>query len=141
MHFFNRTGVVFAACLTLCLTLAQPAGAIQNIGFPDDQSISVSAGDAKKFNTARDVMQDALSTLLKIGDIKGESTRAAAALKSVATNSDVMKSVAEKSGNKDVVRFMSTLRSWATSGDAEDRSPELIKKILSSVRGLKTVKK
>ena len=142
MQFFCRPGVFFAVCLTLCLALAQPAAAIQNIGFPDDQSVSATAADAKRFNAARKSMLGALATLAKFDGVDGEAKKEVmAAMKTIGANAQILEGIAARAGNKDVVRFMSTLKSWSISGDADDRPTSLLKKIGTSLRGLKVTTK
>ena len=127
--------------LALFLALTTPLHAIQNIGFPDDSRLQLNGGQAKTFNSARAKIQEALTTLEKYGGVDGESNRVAAALKSIASNAGTIQNIAQKSGNKSVAHFMSTLKSWSISGDADDRPIELIRKIAASVNGLKVISK
>ena len=133
--FFQRIPMfVFSAVLALGMAVSTPSLAIQNIGFPDDQSINATAGDAKKFNSARKAMLGALTTIAKFDGVEGESKQLKAAMQSFGSNARILMGIAKKGGNKDVVRFMSTLKSWSTSGDADDRPAALVKKIGSALR-------
>ncbi|WP_306258719.1 hypothetical protein [Pararhizobium sp. IMCC21322] len=124
------------ACMLLGITLLNPAAAIQNIGFPDDQRLVVGKADLSQFQMAQKALHNALITLLKFDGVDGESKGRDAALNAISTNAQIIEGIAKRAGNKDVVTFMATLKSWSTSGDADDRAPKLVKQIEASLLGL-----
>lgn len=123
--------------LTLNLALTSPAAAIQNIGFPDQQRLVVSKADLTPFQSAQKAMHDALMSVVKYDGVDGASKEWNTALKTISTNARIIQDIAKRAGNNDVATFMATIKSWSTSGDAEDRSPELVKKIAASLLNLK----
>lgn len=128
---------LFLACMVLGFTLLNPAVAIQNIGFPDDQRLVVGKADLTQFQMAQKAMHDALMNLVKFDGVVGESKNLNAALKAINTNAQIIEGIAKRAGNKDVATFMATVKSWSTSGDADDRPPKLVKQIEASLLGLK----
>ena len=136
MIFHRIQMIIFSAVLMLGMAASNPALAIQNIGFPDDQSVNATAGDAKKFQSARAAMLNALRTIAKYDGVEGESKQLDAAMRTFGSNAQIAMGIAKKAGNKDVAHFMSTLKSWSTSGDADDRPAALVKKIDTALRRL-----
>lgn len=125
------------ACMVLCITLLNPAAAIQNIGFPDDQRLVVGKADLKQFQTAQKAMHNALMTLVKFDGVDGESKGRDAAVNAISSNAQIIQGIAKRAGNNDVATFMATVKSWSTSGDADDRPPKLVKQIEDGLLGLK----
>lgn len=128
--------ILVLAGMVLGITLLNPAAAIQNIGFPDDQRLVVGKADLTQFQTAQTAMHNALKTLAKFDGVDGESMGRDAALSTITANAQIIQGIAKRAGNKDVATFMATIKSWATSGDADDRPPELVKQIEASLLGL-----
>jgi len=141
MIFFRFSTLACAICFALGLGLASPAAAIQNIGFPDDQSLILGAADFTQFNAAQKKMLDALATVVKYDGVEGEAKQVRAALEAFAKNALVVQGLAKRAGNSDVANFMATLKSWSTSGDADIRPADLMRKIGASLQGLSVVKK
>lgn len=125
------------ACMVLGITLLNPAAAIQNIGFPDDQRLVIGKADLTQFQMAQKAMHNALMTLVKFDGIDGESKGRDAALNTISTNAQIIEGIAKRAGNNDVATFMATVKSWSTSGDADDRPPKLVKQIEAGLLGLK----
>lgn len=123
--------------LMLSLVLTSPVAAIQNIGFPDQQRLVVSKADLTPFQSAQKSMHDALMSVLKFDGVDGESKDRNLALKTISTNAQIIRDIAKRAGNDDVATFMATVKSWSTSGDADDRPPELVKKIAAGLLNLK----
>lgn len=132
---------LFLACMVLGFGLLNPAVAIQNIGFPDDQRLVVSKADLTQFQMAQKALHNALGNLVKFDGVVGESKGLDAALNDISTNAQLIQGIAERAGNKDVATFMSTVKSWSTSGDADDRPPKLVKQIEAGLLGLKVTTK
>lgn len=142
MIHFHIKKLAVAMVAAFLISTVSPTLAIQNIGFPDDQSLRVvDQSDVKTFQSAQTALQDALSTLIAVGEIKGESNRYAKELKTIAANSEVIEGIALRSGDKEVADFMSTIKSWSTSGDADAIAPELIKKISDHIVRMKVTVK
>lgn len=142
MIYFHIKKLAVAMMAAFFFSAVLPALAIQNIGFPDDQPLRVDdQSDLKSFQLAQKTLQDALSKLIAVGDIKGESRRLAGELKSIAINAEMIERIALRSGDKAVATFMSSIKGWSTSGDADDIAPELIRKISDHIVNMKgTVK-
>ena len=128
---------LLSACFALGIALASPAAAIQNIGFPDDMKLTLGASDLEQFQTAQKALHNALNSLLKYDGVDGETTERDTALKAIGSNAQIIQAIAKRAGNSDVATFMATLKGWATSGDADDHQPELLKKIGDSLTDLK----
>lgn len=136
----NLRARLFSICLALCFTaglaLSGPVAAIQNIGFPDDQSLVLNKADLTRFQTAQKAMQDALKTLLKFEGIDGVSKDQKVALQVISHNAHIIQTIARSAGNSDIATFMATLKTWSTPGDGEG-TPKLVRKIEASLMGLK----
>lgn len=149
MTFLRLSTCRFSACLaptlalglslilTLSLALTSPVAAIQNIGFPDQQRLVVGKADLTPFQSAQKAMHGALMSVMKYDGIDGASKEWNTALKTIRTNAQIIQNIAKRAGNDDIATFMATIDSWSTSGDADDRSPELVKKIAASLLNLK----
>lgn len=123
--------------LTLSLTLMSPVAAIQNIGFPDQQRLIVGKADLTSFQSAQKAMHDALMSVVKYDGVDGSSKETNTALKTISTNAQILQDIAKRAGNDDIATFMATIDNWSISNDAEDRSPELVRKIAASLLNLK----
>ncbi len=132
-------------CLALCfaasLALCGPAAAIQNIGFPDDQSMTIDKADLAQFRKAREAMQQGLSTLQKFGGVEGEAEDRDDALNTISRNAQIIQTIAKRAGNSDIATFMADLTAWSKSGDWNDNTPELVKQIQTGLKGLKVKNK
>lgn len=145
MTYSNCRKLLFSICvsltLTLTLALTSPVVAIQNIGFPDDQSLVVNRSDLAQFQVAQNAMHEALKALIKYDGVDGTSKDRNAELKLVSGNAKIIQAIAKRAGNGDISKFMTTLKNWSTSGDADDREPKLIKKIIANLLALKVKSK
>lgn len=123
--------------LTLNLAMISPVAAIQNIGFPDQQRLVIIKADLTSFQSAQKAMHAALMSVVKFDGVDGESKEWNTALKTISINAQIIQDIANRAGNDDIATFMATINSWSTSGDTDDRSPELVKKIAASLLNLK----
>lgn len=130
-----------ALCCAAGLVLSGPAAAIQNIGFPDDQSLTIDTADLAQYQTAHKAMLQALATLQKYGGVEGEVKDRGDALDAITRNAQIIQTIAKRAGNSDIATFMGDLAAWSKSGDRNDHSPELIKQIQTSLKGLKVKNK
>lgn len=149
MTFLRLSTCRFSACLapalalglglilTLSLALTSPVAAIQNIGFPDQQRLVVGKADLTPFQSAQKAMHAALMSVVKFDGVDGESKERNTALKVINTNAQILQDIAKRAGNADIATFMATIDNWSISSNAEDRSPELVKKIAASLLNLK----
>lgn len=126
-------GLVFV----LNLALTGPVLAIQNIGFPDDQSLVIDKADLTQFQGAQKALHDALIVVAKFDGVEGKSNQQTEALKTIGTNAQIIQGIAKRAGNADIGAFMASVKTWSTSGDAEDRSAKLVNKIANSLLNLK----
>lgn len=138
-RYLATTGL--ALCLATGLVLCGPATAIQNIGFPDDQSLTIDTADLAQFRKAHEAMLQALSTLQKFGGVEGEVKDRGDALDAITRNAQIIQTIAKRDGNSDIAAFLGDLAAWSKSGDRNDHSPELIKQIQTSLKGLKVKNK
>ncbi len=132
---------LFSICLALCFTaglaLSGPVAAIQNIGFPDDQSLVLNKADQTQFQAAQRAIHEALITLAKFDGVDGEAKNEKVALQAVGHNAQIIQALAKSAGNRDIATFMATLETWSTTSSRNERTAKLVKKIEVGLMALK----